>query len=138
MGKNVITQEQLLEKLVENAHTGDERDGTKDQLRKWILDRDILDESVVIMTLEDLDVEDVEERIEWYNQATLGLKDVLYLCNMEFYLLQADCCTKVQYLGDPYQQGTYSKNELINASGSINGQTVDVYLCQEHWPKWLT
>jgi len=107
----------LLEKLVENAYTGDERDGTKEQLARWIAEKEILDESMVLLTMEDLDIPDIEERIEWYNQATLDMYDVHKLCNVEFTVIKADCCDKVQYVSPTVVQGSYSL-ELIYLYGN--------------------
>lgn len=135
----MITKEQLLEAVIEYIQVMDDDEGNFDlnpetelALESRISETFGHDDWQSI--LEDLDVEDVAERLEWYNTSVLDIDDALKIANVNFGVLTCRMCNQVGYKGpdseefpmtyDPaYPEGVHQLDI------EIGGKTGEIVLC---------
>lgn len=85
-----------------------------------------------------LDVEDIDERLEWYNHSELNLEDIERLANMEFYATECEGCSEMLYEGGPNNWTGFHRvldRQICHVDGELNGSLIDIDFCEDCYQK---
>ena len=100
-----------------------------------------VDSSVALEVLEELDVENAAERIEYLTLVEFDVDTLYVAANMAFIVTRCRLCECTHYEGFENDeagitstdlQGVYSKDDLSSIEGQLNGEPVQLEFCYEH------
>lgn len=141
----MITKENVLEYIATEYSERFEAGGVLENINPN--DLDVLENATEDFTftineawgiLDFFDVEDIDERLEWFNQIELNIKGIVQLANVDFYVTSCDNCSETLWDAKPDNYRDFQgvlDNTICNIEGELNIGRIEADLCQDCFDK---